>query len=117
VGKGDWEKIGEGYFNFGNQFGFMPGRLTIEAIHLIRKLMELYKDSKKNLHMVIINLEKVYDRVPREVLGECLQMNQVSVTYIRASKDMHEGTKTSVRTSEEDKKDFPIVLGSIKVQL
>ena len=29
-----------------NQFGFMPGRSTIEAIYLLRKLMGLYRDRK-----------------------------------------------------------------------
>ena len=39
-----------------NQFDFMPGRLTIEAIHVLRRLMEKYRERKKDLHMVFIDL-------------------------------------------------------------
>jgi hypothetical protein len=39
-----------------NQFGFMPGRSTMEAIFLIRQVMERYKEQKKDLHMVFIDL-------------------------------------------------------------
>ena len=42
----------------------MPGRLTTEAIHLIRRLIGLYRDKKKELDMVFTDLEKTYDKVP-----------------------------------------------------
>ena len=85
-----------------SQFDFMPGRSTTEAIHLIRRLMELFKDRKKDLHIVFIDLEKAYDSVPRELLWECLEKKGMSVEYIRVIKDMYKGAKTSVRTAVGD---------------
>ena len=46
-----------------NQFGFMPGRSTTEAIFLIRQVMERFIEQKKDLHMVFIDLEKAYDKI------------------------------------------------------
>ena len=36
-----------------NEFGFMPGQLTTEAIHLVRRLLEQYRDKKRLTHGVL----------------------------------------------------------------
>ena len=41
----------------------MPSRSTMEAIFLIRQVMERYREKKKGLHMFFIDLEKAYDYV------------------------------------------------------
>jgi len=94
-----------------NQFGFMPGTSTIEAIYLLQRLMGLYRDRKAGLHMVFIDLKKAYDRVPREVLWKRMEKKGVSPMYIRIIKDMYEGSKTSVRTPGGVPNDFFICMG------
>jgi len=92
-----------------NQFGFMLGRSTIEAIYLLRRLMSLYGDRRVDLHMVFIDLEKAYDRVPREVLLRCLEKKGVSP--VRVVKDVYEGGRTSVRTPGRVTEDFLVGMG------
>jgi len=60
----------------------MPGRSTTEAIYRIKRLIKLYRDKKKDLHMVFMDLEKAYDKVPRKVLWECLEKKDVLMAYI-----------------------------------
>jgi hypothetical protein len=51
-----------------NQFGFMPGRSPMKAIFLIRQPMERCRKQKKDLHLVFIDMENAYDKVPRNVM-------------------------------------------------
>ena len=94
-----------------NQFGFMPGRSTMEAIHLLRMLIERYRSKKQDLHMVFKDLEKAYDRVPREILWRVLALKGIKVAYIQAIKDMYEGAMTYVKTPCGVSQEFPISIG------
>jgi len=46
----------------------MPGKSKIEPLFCVRQLLEKYKKNNKKFCMELIDLEKVYDRVPKEVL-------------------------------------------------
>ena len=49
------------------QFGFMPGKGTIDAVFILRRFYEEYLDKEK-LYMCFVDLEKVFDRVTKKVL-------------------------------------------------
>ncbi|GJS58167.1 hypothetical protein Tco_0652951 [Tanacetum coccineum] len=50
-----------------NQFGFIPGRSSVEAIHLIRSLMEKYKERQGDLHMAFLDLEKLSRGIQEDI--------------------------------------------------
>ncbi|XP_070019711.1 secreted RxLR effector protein 78-like [Nicotiana sylvestris] len=58
--------------------------------------------------MVFIDLEKVYDKVLREVLWRYLEANDVLVVYTKVIKDMYDGSRTRMRTVGGDLEHFPV---------
>jgi hypothetical protein len=79
-----------------NQFGYMPERSTMEAIFLIRQLMERCMEQKKDMHMIFIDLEKAYDKVTRNIMWWVMQKYKVSSKYITLIKDMYDNVVISV---------------------
>ncbi|KAK3506251.1 hypothetical protein QTP70_033602, partial [Hemibagrus guttatus] len=79
------------------QYGFMPRKSTTDAIFALRILMEKYRDGQRELHCVFVDLEKAYDRVPREELWYCMRKSGVAEKYVRVVQDMYERSRTVVR--------------------
>jgi hypothetical protein len=68
-------------------------------------------EQKKDLHMIFIDLEKVYDKVPMNIMWWVLQKHKISTKYITLIKDMYDNAVTSVRISDGDTNDFSINIG------
>ena len=93
------------------QFGFMPRRSTTDAIFCLRMLLEKWTEGKKAMHCAFIDLEKAYDRVPREELWECLWLAETSKCYIRIIEDMYDEATTTVRSAAGLTEEFKVGVG------
>jgi len=50
-----------------NQFGFMPGKGTVDAIFIVRQVHEKIQEGNNKRYWTFVDLEKTFDRVPTEV--------------------------------------------------
>ncbi|XP_063634908.1 uncharacterized protein LOC134805562 [Cydia splendana] len=81
-----------------NQCGFVAGKSTTDALHTLRLLIENYRDNKADLHMVFIDLEKAFDRVPRKLIWHSLRAKNVPEYYISIVMDMYKDVKSTIRS-------------------
>ncbi|KAK3509784.1 hypothetical protein QTP70_010750 [Hemibagrus guttatus] len=93
------------------QYGFMPRKSTTDAIFALRILMEKYRDGQRELHCVFVDLEKAYDRVPREELWYCIRKSGVAEKYVRVVQDMYERSRTVVRCAVGQTEEFKVEVG------
>ena len=94
-----------------SHLGFRPGRGTTDAIFMIRQVMEKYREGQKNLSIVFIDLEKAYDRVPREELWRSLRLRGVPEYLIECIKDMYQECNTSVVCAAGESESFQVKVG------
>ena len=74
-------------------------RRAVAAIFAARQVIEKHREMQKELHLVFIDLEKAYDRVPRQEIWMCLREQGVPEKYVRLVKDTYEDARTQVKTS------------------
>ncbi|CAK1595248.1 unnamed protein product [Parnassius mnemosyne] len=94
-----------------NQCGFAPGRSTTDAIQAIRILMEKHRTNREDLHLVFIDLEKAFDRIPRKLVWEAMRAQQIPELYIHLVHDMYQNISTQVRSLAGLSEPFQVKVG------
>ena len=108
--KGDVQRCSDLKFS-NQQYGFMPGKSTTDALFALRVLMEKYREGQKELHCVFVDLEKAYDKVPREEVWYCMRKSGLAEKYVRIVQDMYDGSTTAVRCAVGVTEGFEVKVG------
>ena len=86
----------------------------------VRALIELWSDldgfkflltSRKELHCVFVDLEKAYDKVPREEVWSCMRKSGLAEKYVRIVQDMYDDSTTAVRCAVGVTEGFEVKMG------
>ena len=93
------------------QYGFMPGKSTTDALFALRVLMEKYREGQKELHCVFVDLEKAYDKVPKEEVWYCMRKSGLAEKYVRIVQDMYDDSITAVRCAVGVTEGFEVKVG------
>ena len=93
------------------QYGFIPGKGTTDAMFALRMLMEKYRECQRELHCVFVDLEKFYDRVSQEELWYCMRKSGIQEKYVQLLLDMYEGSEAIVRCAVGTTESFKVKVG------
>ena len=94
-----------------DQCGFVEGKSTTDAIQSLRIMMEKHRDARKDLHLVFIDLEKAFDRIPRDLIWCALRMQNVPEIYVQVIQDMYHNVRTKIRCTAGTSDEFNVRIG------
>ena len=89
----------------------MPGRSTTDAIFILKQTIEKHRESQKDIIVIFIDVEKAYDRVPREEIWRCMRQRNVPEKYVKLIQDMYRGCQTKVRSAAGESGSFNVDVG------
>ena len=65
------------------QFGFMPGKRTVDDIFIVRRMQEEYQKKARSC-MCFVGMEKAFDKVPRKMMEWAMRKKGLSEVMVRA---------------------------------
>ena len=94
-----------------NQFGFMPGRGTTDAIFILRQMQEKFLNKNKRLFFAFVDLEKAFVRVPRDVIWWALRSLGVDEWLVKLVQSMYANARSRVRVGDSYTEEFTVKVG------
>ncbi|KAK3514089.1 hypothetical protein QTP70_003206 [Hemibagrus guttatus] len=107
---GDEEVMGK----FGVKERNLEGQMVVDFAKRMDMAVVNTYFQKREEHRVMYksgDLEKAYDRVPREELWYCMRKSGVAEKYVRVVQDMYERSRTVVRCAVGQTEEFKVEVG------
>ena len=93
------------------QCGFMQGWGTTDAIFIFRQLQEKHLVAGKPLYLAFIDLEKAFDKMPREMIWWSMRKLKIDEWLVRIVQSMYKEVRSRVRAGDEYSNSFDVRVG------
>ena len=95
-----------------SQFGFRVGKGTVDAIFVVRQMIEKTKEHNANLHFNFIDFKAALDTIWREALWKIMLHVGIPPKIVILIKKIYEDTKCTVQIGGKLTDFFPVKVGS-----
>lgn len=92
-------------------FSFMPGRSTVGAVFVLRRLAGKFRSEGKRLFYAFSDLEKAFDRVLQEEIYQALREKGASEYLVHGAMSIYSECKTAVSVASELSESFLVQVG------
>jgi len=93
------------------QSGFRPGRSTTDQVFTLKQVFEKSWEYNIPVFMAFVDLEKAYDRMPRDKLWECLREYGIEEELIRAVQSLYDRCTACVQYNGVKSSPFTVGVG------
>ena len=84
---------------------------TCDAIFIVCQLQEKHLAANKLLYMAFVDLEKAFDRVPRDVIWWAMQKLGINKWLVRLVQSMYKDVRSRVRVGSGYSEEFGVKVG------
>ena len=92
------------------QYGFMPGRGTVDVVFVLRTLKEKFS-AKNKLFFIFVDLQKAFDQLSREVISFALRQKGVPECLVNGIMSLYKGCNTAVSVDGKLSSSFSVKVG------
>ena len=89
----------------------MTGGSILNSIFALRPLIECYRHGQLNLHGVFIKLQKIYERVPKEEVWNCMRLKGTPELFVQLVRDKYKVSTTYVKYANDCSEAFGVAVG------
>ena len=91
--------------------GFHPNRRTVDAIFIVRQIIEKAKERKVNLHFNFIDFKSAFDTIWRKALWKMLAHIGINKKIIKILETLYENSKCAVTIDGKLTEWFSVLVG------